>query len=119
MTKGAIASTITGTLIFAGLCVSGVLFLFSLVLALNGYMGQERAVNASFITYIILAVVTGLIVTGLGAWLAYYLTERRKWHGVGSAALAMVLAIGVGAGLHLASVVVAAVVADQMRTNKK
>jgi len=89
MTKGAIASTITGILIFVALCILGVLFLFSLLLALNGYMGQERAVNGAFLTYIILAIVTGLILTGLGAWLAYYLTEGRKWHAVGSAALAV------------------------------
>jgi hypothetical protein len=118
MTKGAITSIISGVLIFVALCVSGVLFLFSLLLALNGFMGQERAVNGALLTYIILAILTGLISTGLGAWLAYYLTERHKWNAVGSAALAIILAICIGSGLHLASVVVAAVVAESLRIGR-
>lgn len=118
MTKGAISSTVTGLLIGAGLIISGVVFFFSLLIMLNGFMGQERAVNGSFITYIALTVITGLLCTGLGAWLAYYLTARRGLHAVASTAIGTVIPLVVGVGLHFASVIIAVIVADQLRTRR-
>lgn len=118
MTKGAIASIVTVVLTGACLIVSGAGLFFSLLIMLNGFMGQERAVNGSFITYIALTVIAGLLCTGLGGWLAYFLTERKKWHAAGSTALATVGMIVLGVGLHVVGVIIAVIVADQLRTRR-
>ncbi|HEV7929017.1 MAG TPA: hypothetical protein VGP12_02670 [Nitrosospira sp.] len=118
MTKGTIAAIVTGIITLAALVVSGVVFLASLILALNGYMGQDTAVNGSFITYIVLALITALASVGLGAWLAFYLTERRKMHAALSAVISIVLMSAVGTGLHFVCVIVAAVVAEALRVKR-
>jgi uncharacterized protein YybS (DUF2232 family) len=118
MTKGGIASIVTGVVTSIILCASGVVFFASLIILLNGFMGQERAVNASLITYIVLAVLSLLISAGGGSWLSFYLAERRKWHAAGSAILSIVLACAIGTGAHIVSVIVAGIVADQMRTRR-
>jgi hypothetical protein len=115
MTKGAIASIASGILTLAVMVVSAGVFLMFLIIGLNGFGGQEHAVNGAFITFLVLAVVTGLLATGLGAWLAFYLTERRKVHAAGSAALAIVSMSVAGGVLHMAAVIIAGIVADQLR----
>jgi hypothetical protein len=118
MTKGAIGAIVTGILTLAVMVVSAAAFLMSLILALNGYMGQDTAVNGSFTTFIVLGLVSLLIAVGGGCWLTYYLTERRRWHVVGSAILSIFLASGIGVGLHLVSVILAVIVAEALRTGK-
>jgi len=119
MTKGAIGSIVTGILTLAVMVVSAAAFLMSWMLALNGYMGQDTAVNGSIITLIVLGIVSVLIAVGGGCWLTYYLTERRTWNVVGSTILSIFLAGAVGVGLHLASFVIAVIVAEALRTGKR
>lgn len=119
MTNGAIASIVTGGLTVIVLCISGVLWFVSLLVLLNGFMGQERAVNGAFITYIGLSVIALLVCAGGGSWLTYYLSVRRTWSAFGSAVLAIFLACAIGIGVQLVSVFAAAIVADQLRTNRK
>jgi hypothetical protein len=118
MTKGAIGSIVTGIMVLAVMVVSAAAFLMSLILALNGYMGQDTAVDGSFITFIVLGLVSFVIAVGGGCRLTYYLTERRAWHAAGSAILSIFLASVVGVGLHLASVIIAVIVAEALRTGK-
>jgi hypothetical protein len=118
MTKGAIGSIVTGILTLAVMVVSAAAFLMSLILALNGFMGQDTAVNGSFATFIILGLLSFLVAVGGGCWLTYYLTEGRRWHVVGSTILSIFLAGAVGVGLHLASVIIAVIVAEALRTGK-
>jgi hypothetical protein len=118
MTKGAIGSIVTGIMTLAVMVVSAAAFLMSLILALNGFMGQDTAVTGSFTTFIVLGIVSVLIAVGGGCRLTYYLTERRTWHVVGSTILSIFLAGAAGVGLHLASVIIAVIVAEALRTGK-
>lgn len=118
MTKGTIAAIVTGIITLAALIVSGVVFLFSLIMALNGFMGQERAVNGAFITYIALVLITLVVGVGGGSWLTYHLAERRKWHAAGSAIVSIILVCATGISVHLGSVIAAAIVADQLRVKR-
>lgn len=109
----------TGILTLAVLVVSAVVFFASLMLALNGYMGQDTAVTGSFTTFIVLTVLTGLIAIAAGCWLTYFLTERKKWHAAGSTILSTFLGCLAGVGLHLGSVIIALIVAESLRTGKR
>jgi hypothetical protein len=119
MTKGAIGSIVTGILTLAVMVVSAAAFLMSLILALNGYMGQDTAVTGSFTTFILLGLISLLIAVGGGCWLTYYLTERRQWSAVGSAILSIFLACVVGVGLHFVTAIIALIVAEALRTGKR
>lgn len=119
MTKGAIGSIVTGILTLAVLVVSAVVFFASLMLALNGYMGQDTAVTGSFTTFIVLTIVTGLIAIAAGCWLTYYLTERKQWHVVGTTILSTFLGCLTGVGLHFVTVIIAVIVAEALRTGKR
>lgn len=87
-------------------------------LALNGYMGQERAVETSMTVYIALAAFSLLVCVGLSALAAYLLSDRWNWNTVGSAVLSIVVFAVTTGVLHTICVVISAVVADQMRTNR-
>jgi hypothetical protein len=119
MTKGAVGSIVTGILTLAVMVVSAVVVLMSWMLALNGYMGQDTAVNGSIITLIVLGLISFVIAGGGGCWLTYYLTERRAWNVVGSTILSIVLAGLVGVGLHVATFIIALIVAEALRTGKR
>lgn len=119
MSQGAIASTLTGIISAVVLCATGFVFLLSLGLALNGFMGQERAVNASFGSYFVLAAITGLLSLVFGCWLAYYLTTKRLWHWAGSSILSIFVASLVGGVLHFFCVIIATIVASSLRTGPK
>lgn len=119
MKSGTIASIVTGLVTVVTLGVSAVLFFMSLLILLNGFMGQDRAVNGAFITFIALVVLTLVIGVGGGSWLSYFLTERKQWHAVGSVILSIFLACAIGIGVHVVAVFASAVVADQLRTNRR
>ena len=85
-------------------------------LALNGYMGQPRAVETSMTVYIILAVLSALVCVGLSSLAVYLLSGRWNWNAAGSAALSIVVFAVTTGVLHTICVVISAVVADQMRT---
>lgn len=118
MTKGTIAAIVTGLVTLTALLVSGALFFMSLLVLLNGFMGQERAVNGAFITFIGLALLTLVIGVGGGGWLTWFLTERKKWHPAGSSILSILLSCAIGIGVHLVGVILAAIVADQLRVKR-
>lgn len=108
----------SGVVTFLLGCVSAVAFFFMLVLGLNGYMGQQRAVNASFGTYVFLAAVIVLLTTALSVVLAGFLRRRFNWHAV-LAVLLSSATFSLAAGIfHFMCVVVAAIVADGMRTGR-
>jgi len=87
-------------------------------LALNGFMGQQRAVETSQIVYIVLAAVSVILCAALSILTVYLLSGKRNWNAAGSAVLSIVV-FGVTTGvLHTICVVISAIVAGQMRTNK-
>lgn len=95
---------------------TGLTGFFMQAVALNGYIGQSRAVNASMITYGILALLAGIFVTIGGAFSIYFLAHSRKWNaGVVSFICVIVFSI-LAAIAHLLCLVIAIVVAEAMRT---
>lgn len=113
---GAMVSS--GAITFGVAVVSGVVCFFGLLLALNGFIGQERAVNTSIVTYVVLALLVIALMTLFSALTANFLQRRFDWRAavavisssLGFAAIAVVM--------HIVSIVIAAIVADQMRTTR-
>ncbi len=98
--------------------VSAVVFFFMLMLGLNGFMGQQRAVNASFGTYLVLAGLVVIIATGLSVFVTGILKRRFDLHAILAVSLP-VIGFSVLAGLlHFACIVIAAIVAEEMRTGR-
>jgi hypothetical protein len=108
----------TGILVTAAAIATGLFSFFIWALALNGFMGQERAVNASMITFVVLAVLVALVSLSLGVLLTYYLSAKRGWNAVGSVLLSTLVFAAVCGGLQIGSVIVSAIVAEQMRTTR-
>ncbi len=119
MTKGVYAAiAVTGIIMLGVSAATGILGFMAWALALNGFMGQERAVNASMITFIVLAVISAFVVLTLSIAAVYFLAGRRSWNAAVSAVLS-ILVFGMTSGvLHMLCVVVSAVVANQLRTTK-
>lgn len=108
--SGALTSVVT--------VVSAVVCFFGLLLALNGFMGQERAVNTSIATYVILAIVVIVAVAVMSAFTTRLL--QRKFN-LGAIVSVITSALGfaaIGAVMHVVSVIIAAIVADMMRTTR-
>ena len=85
-------------------------------LALNGFMGQEQAVNVSLITFFLLGGILSLVCIAMSVYSAYYLSVKRMWNAAGAAVLAIVVFAAVAGGLQLLSVFISVAVASQMRT---
>ena len=98
--------------------LSGFFGFFGLLLALNGFMGQERAVNTSIITYIVLAVVSILLVTLFSALTARFLQNRFEWRALIAVIVSSISFAVVGVVMHFVVIIIAAIVADQMRTTR-
>lgn len=113
------AVLITGGILLLLSLATGAFAFMSWALALNGFMGQDRAVNASLITLIILGVVFSLACIGLGMAAVYYLSGKREWNAaVSSIAAIVVFSVACG-GLQFLSVIISAVVATEMKTTKQ
>lgn len=108
----------SGIITFVLTCASAVVFFFMLMLGLNGFMGQQRAVNASFATYLVLAGLVVVTATTLSVLLTRLLKHRFSWNAV-VAMLLPTLSLSVIAGLlHFGCIVIAAIVAEEMRTGR-
>lgn len=97
---------------------SAIIGFLALLLALNGFMGQERAVNMAIITYAVFAVIIMLAVTAMSAFTVMFLQRKFNW---GSALSVIISGLGfavVGVVMHIVSVIIAALVADMMRTTR-
>lgn len=119
MSKGTIAAVIITALVtlIVGV-VSGFFGWMMWALALNGFMGQQRAVETSMIVYIVLAVISAIVCVGFSALAVHFLSGRWSWNAALSAVLSIVVfAVATGV-LHTVCVVISAVVASQMRTNR-
>lgn len=81
-------------------------------------MGQERAVNASMVTFIVLAVVFSVLCLALSLLSVYYLSVKRAWNAALAAVLSVVVLSVAAGGLQLVSVVISVIVAEQMRTTR-
>ncbi len=81
-------------------------------------MGQERAVNTSLATYVILAVGVAVISVILSFFAVRYFVVKREWNPAAAALLAIVIFSALAAGGHLILVVISTVVAEQMRTKR-
>lgn len=113
-----VAAAITGIAVLVIAAASGFFGFMMWGLSLNGFMGQQRAVDISMFTYICLAIVTALLMVGLSTGLTWYLADRREWHAAVSALLSIVVfAVSTGV-VHIACVIISAIVADQLRTNR-
>ena len=113
------AVLVTGGILLLLSLGTGVFAFMSWALALNGFMGQDRAVNASLITLIILGVVFSLACIGLGMAAVYYLSGKREWNAAVSSIVAIVVFSVACGGLQFLSVIVSAVVATEMKTTKQ
>jgi hypothetical protein len=98
--------------------VSGIVCFFGLLLALNGFMGQERAVNASIITYIVLAILVVLTVTVMSTLTANFLQRRLDWTATVAVITSALGLAAIGVVMHIVCILIAAIVADQMRTGR-
>ena len=106
----------SGVITFALTCGSAIVFFFMLMLGLNGFMGQQRAVNASFGTYVVLAGLIVAVATAFSVITTRLLKRRSSWNAV-VAVLLPALSVSLIAGLlHFGCIIIAAIVADQMRT---
>lgn len=94
----------SGAITFGVAVVSAIVCFFGLLLALNGFMGQERAVNALIVTYVVLALLVIALMTLFSALTANFLQKRFNWQ-----AAVAVMASSLG---------FAVIVADQMRTKR-
>lgn len=108
----------SGVMTFALTCGSGVVFFFMLMLGLNGFMGQQRAVNASFGTYLVLAGLTVAGATLLSVLLTGLLKRRFSWNAVLAVLLPAISLSALASLLHFGCIVIAAIVADEMRTGR-
>lgn len=119
MTTGAkIAIGVTALLVLAVGVVSTAFSWFMWALALNGYMGQQRAIEVSLVVFFILAALTVLISTGLSGFAVYWLAGKKAWNAAGAAVLsAIVFMIVTGVG-HFLCILVSVLVADQLRTTR-
>ena len=119
MRSGSIAAlVVTGILMAAVTLATGFFAFMMWALALNGFMGQEDAINASMTTFIVLAVVTGAVSIFLSLCTVYYLSVRRNWNAAVSALLSIVVFALASGILHTLCVIVSAIVAEQLRTNR-
>lgn len=119
MRTGTIAAIgVTGILILLVGIASGFAGWFMWALALNGFMGQERAVETSQMVYFALAIVSVIVCIILSALAVYLLSGRWNWNAAGAAALSIAAFAATTGVLHVVCVVTSAIVADQMRTNR-
>jgi hypothetical protein len=108
----------TGVATFIAGCVSAAVFLFMLMLALNGFMGQQRAVNAAFTTYVLVAAGAVILTTFTSVLAARFMRMRFGWHTVLVVILCSATFSFAAAATHFGGVIAAAVVAEQMRTTR-
>lgn len=119
MRRGTIVGMISAGIVTLAVSVAtGAGGLMMWALALNGFMGQERAVNASMISYFVLAVISGLATVGLSVAAVYLLSGRRNWNAAGSTVLSIVVFAVTSGVLHTACVIVSAIVASALRTGR-
>lgn len=119
MRKGALwALIVTGLLMLIFAIGTGAFALFSWALAMNGFIGQERAVNASIITFAVLGILATLVCIALSLFSVYYFSVKRAWNAAISALLSVLVFSIVSGGLQFVSVMISAVVAQQMRKGR-
>lgn len=109
---------LTGATILLIGIASGFAGWFMWALSLNGFAGQQRAVDVSLVVYVVLAVVSTLICVVLSVLTVYILSGRFNWNVVGSAVLSIVVFVVTTGVLNTISVVISAIVASELRTNK-
>lgn len=109
---------VTGIVVLAVSAGTGALGLMMWAVALNGFMGQTRAVDTSLIVYCALAVASVLVATAFSVAAVYYTTSKRGWHAAVST-IVSILAFSTAAGVvQVLAVFVSVIVADQLRTNR-
>lgn len=118
--KGKVLAAVLVTALVLIICAAatGLFSFMAWALALNGFMGQERAVNASMITFIVLAILFSVVCIGLGIFIVYFLAGKREWNAIGSAILSIVIFATATGGLQLLSVIISTIVASEMRTTR-
>lgn len=112
------AMVLTGVLVASTAVATGAFSFFMWALALNGFMGQDRAVNASMITFVVLAGLAALASIALSVFSVYHLSEKRGWNAAGSAVLSTLVFSAAAGGLQLLSVLISVIIASQMRTTR-
>jgi hypothetical protein len=108
----------SGVITFILTTFSAVIFFFMLMLGLNGFMGQQRAVNASFGTYIVLAGLVVIVATAISILTTVLLKRRLNWHAVLAVLLPAVSFSAIAGLMHFGCIVIAAIVAEEMRTGR-
>ena len=108
----------SGIITFVLTACSAVVFFLMMMLGLNGFMGQQRAVNAAIGTYLVPGGLIVLAATLLSILATRLLQRRFSWHAL-PAVMLPVLSFSMIAGLlHFGCVVIAGIVAEQMRTGR-
>jgi len=112
-TLWAIVATGLTMLVLSVLTASVSFFVWAM--AMNGFMGQERAANASMITFVLLVILAVLLCLALSLFSVYYFSVKRTWNAVVAAIVSVIVFAAVNGGLQLVSVLVSVLVAEQMR----
>lgn len=111
---------------FIGMIISGILALVLSIftglfgwliwgVALNGFMGQSRAVNASMYTYGITSFLVMALATALCIGAVYFLANGRRWNAWLASVLSLILSALFSILGHLVCLIIAILVANAMR----
>lgn len=114
--KAAIAITVIVTTLCGIASLASGWFMWAL--ALNGFMGQTRAVEISMVVYFVLAIGTVIAAALLSGLAVYWLAGKRGWNAIGSAVLCGAIFIVGTSAVHFGCVLVSVLVADSLRTNR-
>lgn len=118
MTTGAkIAMAIAGVVTLIAGLTSGAFGWFMWAVALNGFMGQTRAVDTSLIVYCTLAVASIIIAVALSV-AGVYFTAKRGWNAAVSCIVSIIVFSTATGILHVVAIFISVIVADQLRTNR-
>ena len=94
--------------------VLAVVVFFFLLLAMNGY--SESDAETGLIVYVVLAVLSAILAAALSAWVVSMMT-RRRFVASSSAVIAVPVCTALGAGLIVASALIAVLIVEYVRVN--
>lgn len=109
---------VTGIVVLTVSVATGALGWMMWAVALNGFMGQTRAVDTSLIVYCSLAVASILLATVFSVAAVYFGAARRGWNAAASAIVSILVFATAAGVVQVLAVFVSVIVADQLRTNR-
>jgi len=109
---------VTGIVVLAVSAITGALGWMMWALALNGFMGQTRAIDTSLIVYCSLAVASILFATAFSVAGVYIAAVKRGWNAAVSAIVSILIFATAAGIVQFLAIIISVIVADQLRTNR-